>query len=202
MGFAEVDAEVRAACTDFVARLADAGVTVIEREQIWESDPNGRWFVLWATLRARAQGHLRETPEWERIDESLRATIEYGLQVSGIEYARAMDACHELNIGLERAFAEAPFVLTPTCSGQVPRQGALGGLVNGRESPAWVSFTAAVNMTRNPAGTVCVGRTGSGLPIGLQVIGRQRDDLGVLKTLCFCEDLAGMTHDAPHGVTN
>jgi Asp-tRNA(Asn)/Glu-tRNA(Gln) amidotransferase A subunit family amidase len=74
-------------------------------------------------------------------------------------------------------------------------------MVNGRASPAWVSFTAAINMTRNPAGTVCVGRTQGGLPIGLQVIGRQRDDLGVLKTLCFCEDLAGAAHEAPHGIT-
>jgi aspartyl-tRNA(Asn)/glutamyl-tRNA(Gln) amidotransferase subunit A len=201
MGFAEVDDEVRAACAAFVARLADAGVTVIERDRIWERDPNGSWFVLWATLRARAQGELRGTPAWLRIDESLRATIEYGLKVSGVEYARAMDACHDLNLGLESAFAEAPFILTPTCSGQVPAEGAIGGVVNGRASPAWVSFTAAINMTRNPAGTVCVGRTQGGLPIGLQVIGRQRDDLGVLKTLCFCEDLAGAAHEAPHGIT-
>jgi Asp-tRNA(Asn)/Glu-tRNA(Gln) amidotransferase A subunit family amidase len=200
MGFAEVDAEVRSACEAFVARLAGSGVTVIERERIWDRDPNGRWFVLWATLRARAQGDLLGTPSWERIDETLRATIEYGLGVSGIEYARAMDACHELNLGLEAAFAQAPFVLTPTCSGQVPREGATGGVVNGLDSPAWVSFTAAINMTRNPAGTVCVGRTAAGLPIGLQVIGRQRDDLGVLKTLCFFEDLAAVKHDAPHGI--
>jgi Asp-tRNA(Asn)/Glu-tRNA(Gln) amidotransferase A subunit family amidase len=200
MGFAEVDAEVHAACSAFVARLAAAGVRVIERDAIWEKDPNGSWFVLWSTLRARAQGDLRGTPAWERVDESLRATIEYGLKVSGIEYARAMDACHELNQGLEAAFAEAPLILTPTCSGQVPREGALGGWVNGRESPAWVSFTAAINMTRNPAGTVCVGYTTKGLPIGLQVIGRQRDDVGVLKALCYMEDLAAVRHDAPHGM--
>jgi len=201
MGFAEVDAEVNEACSAFLARLAGTGVKVMERASIWDKDPNGGWFVLWSTLRARAQGELRGTPAWDRIDESLRATIEYGLNTTGIDYARAMDACHQLNQGLEAGFADAPFILTPTCSGQVPREGALGGVVNGRASPAWVSFTAAINMTRNPAGTVCVGYTRSGLPIGLQVIGRQRDDLGVLKTLCFFEDLAALQHDAPHGVT-
>lgn len=200
MGFAEVDAEVHDACSAFVGRLAAVGVRVVERDAVWNKDPNRTWFVLWSTLRARAQGDLLGTPAWERIDEGLRATIEYGLQVTGVDYARAMDACHDLNQGLEAAFAEAPFILTPTCSGQVPRDGAIGGWVNGRESPAWVSFTAAINMTRNPAGTVCVGYTGAGLPIGLQVIGRQRDDVGVLKALCFMEDLAALGHDAPHGV--
>jgi len=202
MGYAEVDEEVQAACAAFVARLAAAGVTVIERNSIWDKDPNGSWYVLWATLRARAQGHLKGSPAWERIDDTLRATIEYGLGVGGMDYARAMDACHELNLGLEAAFASAPLILTPTCSGQVPRKGAVGGLLNGKASPAWVSFTAAINMTRNPAGTVCVGYTRAGLPIGLQVIGRQRDDLGVLKALCFCEDLAALAHDAPHGVSD
>ena len=55
-------------------------------------------------------------------------------------------------------------------------------------------------MTRNPAGTVCVGKTGLGLPIGLQIIGNQRDDVGVLKTMCFLEDLLAQPHNAPAGV--
>jgi aspartyl-tRNA(Asn)/glutamyl-tRNA(Gln) amidotransferase subunit A len=200
LGFAKVDAEVASACSAFVRRLADAGVEVIERAQVWDEDPGGRWFALWSTLRARAQGHLRDTPDWERIDPGLRATIEWGLEISGVDYARAMDACHSLNQGLEAAFGDAPFILTPTLSGQAPARGAAGGIVNGEVSQSWASLSAGINMTRNPAGTVCVGFTESGLPIGLQVIGRQRDDLGVLKALCYFEDLAALPHDAPHGV--
>jgi aspartyl-tRNA(Asn)/glutamyl-tRNA(Gln) amidotransferase subunit A len=202
MGFASVDKEVAAACSAFVGRLADAGVKVIERAQVWEEDPGSRWFALWSTLRARAQGHLRDTPDWERIDPGLRAVIEWGQKISGVEYARAMDACHTLNQGLEAAFADAPFLLTPTCSGQAPERGAAGGIVNGEVSQNWASLSAGINMTRNPAGTVCVGYTKAGLPIGLQVIGRQRDDVGVLKTLCYFEDLAALSHNAPHGVTD
>jgi aspartyl-tRNA(Asn)/glutamyl-tRNA(Gln) amidotransferase subunit A len=201
MGFADVDSEVVDVCKSFVDRLAENGVRVIEREAIWSKDkePNGSWFVLWATLRARAQGGLRGTPAWDRIDETLRTMIEFGLSVSGVDYARAMDACHDLNQELEAAFVAAPLIVTPTCSGIVPRQGASGGLVNGRESAAWVTSTPAINMTRNPAGSIAIGRTRSGMPIGLQVIGRQRDDVGVLKALCYMEDLAGFAHEAPHG---
>jgi aspartyl-tRNA(Asn)/glutamyl-tRNA(Gln) amidotransferase subunit A len=200
LGYATVDREIARICEAFVERLADAGVRVIERATIWEEDPGSAWFTLWAALRARAQGALMGTPEWERIDEGLRGVIEWGLKVSGVEFARALDAGHNLNQGLEAAFAEAPYILTPTLSGCPPERGAVGGLVDGEVSPNWVSLTAGINMTRNPAGTVCIGRTDAGLPIGLQVIGRQRDDRGVLKTLCFMEDIAALPHDAPGGV--
>lgn len=200
MGFAEVDAAVLAACEAFIRRLESEGVTVVRRERIFNKDPNGLWYVLWATYRARAQEHLKGTDRYEDIDASLRGMIEHGLKVSGVDFARALDACHTLNIELEAAFRDAPLILTPTLAGQVPKQGAAGGQLNGRDSPAWVTFTPAINMTRNPAGTVNVGFHPTGLPIGLQVIGRQRDDLSVLKALAYFEALNGVATEAPTGV--
>ncbi|MGA1676943.1 MAG: amidase [Pseudomonadales bacterium] len=200
LGYATADAEVLAACESFVARLETLGVAVTRSESIFPADPNPPWWTLWSTLRARAQEHLRDTPDWDQVDRTLRATIEHGMRVRGTDYARAMDACHYHNIALESAFAGSSFILSPTCAGLAPEQGAVGGLVNGTPSPNWIAYTAAINMTRNPAGTICVGYTRSGLPIGLQVIGRQRDDLGVLKTLCYFEDLAGARHNAPAGI--
>ncbi|MBM4206125.1 MAG: amidase [Gammaproteobacteria bacterium] len=200
MGFGEVDAEVLATCEAFIKRLESEGVKVIRREQIFDKDPNGQWFVLWATYRARAQEHLHGTAQWELIDPSLRAMVDYGLKVSGIEFVRALDACHTLNVDLEAALRDAPFILSPTLAGQVPKKDAGGGLLNGRESSSWVTFTPAINMTRNPAGTVNVGFRSTGMPVGLQVIGRQRDDLRVLKTLAYFESLAGLANAAPVGV--
>jgi aspartyl-tRNA(Asn)/glutamyl-tRNA(Gln) amidotransferase subunit A len=191
---------VLAACEAFVARLEALGVAVTRSESVFPADPNPPWWTLWSTLRARAQEHLKGTPDWDRVDGTLRATIEHGLRVRGTDYARAMDACHYHNLALESAFAGASLILSPTCAGHAPAQGAVGGLVNGKPSPGWIAYTAAINMTRNPAGTVCVGYTRSGLPIGLQVIGRQRDDRGVLKTLCYFEDLVGARHNAPAGI--
>ena len=201
MGFAEVDREIADACSAFVKRLASAGVRVIERPTVWDEDAVVPWYTFWSAQRARAQGHLKGTPAWAQIDDGLKPQIEHGLTVTGVDYARAIDACHYLNGRLEMAFTGAALVLTPTLSGQPPREGGAGGIVNGNVTPGWVSFTYGINMTRNPAGTVCVGFTESGLPIGLQVIGRQRDDVSVLKALCFFEDLAGPPRFAPHGVS-
>jgi Asp-tRNA(Asn)/Glu-tRNA(Gln) amidotransferase A subunit family amidase len=200
MGFATVDQEILDACSAFVKRLASVGVRVIERAKVWEEDPVLPWFTFWSTQRARTQGPLKGTPAWELIDAGLKPQIEAGLLTTGVDYSRAIDTCHHLNRRLETVFNDAALILTPTVSGQAPRQGAAGGMVNGKETAGWVSFTYGINMTRNPAGSVNVGFTKAGLPIGLQVIGRQRADLSVLKALCFFEDLAGAPRTAPHGV--
>ena len=120
--------------------------------------------------------------------------------VSGVDYARALDACHYLNARLVDAFRAGDFILTPTTCGQTPRAGSAVGTIDGEQTDGWVGFTYGINMTRNSAGTVCVGKTGLGLPIGLQIIGNQRDDVGVLKTMCFLEDLLAQPHNAPVGV--
>lgn len=199
MGFAAVDREVAAAFEAALRVLADAGTEVIEAPSVFDTDPVMSWFQLWCASRARTQGHLRDTPDWERIDPGLRRMIEYGLELSAVDVVRALDACHELNLRLEStAFDAAPILLCPTLAGQAPLTGH-DGTVNGVETPSWVSFTPFVNLTRNPAGTVNVGFTEAGLPIGMQVIGRQRQDLDVLRTVAFVEDLMAFDRLAPSG---
>ncbi len=65
------------------------------------------------------------------------------------------------------------------------------GTIDGVEDPGWVQFTYGINMTRNPAGSVCVGLDSDGLPIGLQVVGRQRADAEVLGAMAVLESVVG-----------
>jgi Asp-tRNA(Asn)/Glu-tRNA(Gln) amidotransferase A subunit family amidase len=190
LGFARVDGEVAAAVAAAVERLAAEGTEVVEVATVFPEDPILAWLHVWTASRARAQGHLRGTPEWERIDPDLRAQIEMGLSLTAVQYAEALDAMHEINLRLEAAFAAAPLLVCPALAGHAPLLGRQG-TVDGVETPTWVSFTPFLNMSRNPAGTTPVGLTGDGLPIGLQVIGRQRDDLGVLRAIAAVEDLVG-----------
>jgi aspartyl-tRNA(Asn)/glutamyl-tRNA(Gln) amidotransferase subunit A len=44
-----------------------------------------------------------------------------------------------------------------------------------------IGFTVPFNLTEQPAASVNCGFTSTGLPIGLQIIGRRFDDLGVLR---------------------
>ena len=44
-----------------------------------------------------------------------------------------------------------------------------------------IVYTVPFNMSEQPAASINAGYTGAGLPVGLQVIGRRFDDLGVLR---------------------
>jgi aspartyl-tRNA(Asn)/glutamyl-tRNA(Gln) amidotransferase subunit A len=89
-------------------------------------------------------------------------------------------------------FSHARLLVTPTLAGQTPLCGGQG-MVNGLETVAWVGFTYPFNMTGSPAGTVCVGRTGAGLPVGLQLIGPQHGDIVVLRAMAALEAAIGFS---------
>lgn len=202
LGFAEVDGEVRSICEAAVKKLADAGVEIVEREALLAPHPLEAWWTLWTAAMARKLGDRVGTPEFERIDPPLQGMIEHGLTLTAADYARAVDACHDYNMQLEAAFdevvfQEAPLVLSPTCAGRTPRTGE-PGIINGRETAAWVEMTFAFNMTRSPVATVHAGCDSGGLPVGLQVIGRQRCDVDVLCAAGCLEDLLGGPGRAPY----
>jgi Asp-tRNA(Asn)/Glu-tRNA(Gln) amidotransferase A subunit family amidase len=198
LGFASVDREVAAQCEAAVTTLEEAGVEIVLLEDLWADDPLMPWYVTWATLRARAQGHLVDTPSWKQIDPSLRLQIEHGLTTSGLDVIGAIDAIHDLSLQLDRAFEQAPILLTPTCAGQAPVVGR-DGTIDGEEVPGWVSFTYGFNLTRNPAGSVRCGFTSDGMPVGLQVVGRQLADVAVIQTVAALEDVFGTAEQAPTG---
>jgi aspartyl-tRNA(Asn)/glutamyl-tRNA(Gln) amidotransferase subunit A len=199
LGYAKVDREVAAICQAAVDRLGEMGTEVIEVERIWDEDPVTPWLMMWAASRVRSQGHLIGTDDYQRIDESLREHIEWGLALTAADMARSIDAIHQLNLQLETAFERAPLLMTPTLAGQAPVIGR-DGTIDGVETTDWVRLTYGFNLTRNPAGTINVGFTDDGLPVGLQVVGRQRADVPVLQTLRALEELYGSCdHLAPVG---
>ncbi len=196
MGFAKVDSEVLASCTAAVEALAAAGTEVLEVDEVFPTDPVDPWLVLWGIARFKAQGHLLGTDDWERLSDTIRPQIEYGARLSGVDHARAHDACYELNWRLEDVFERAPLILTPSNAGQPPRLGQ-DGEIDGEAEVGWVRFTYGINMTRNPAGTVCTGLTSAGTPIGLQLIGRHFAEGEVLAAMAAAEQVIGFDRRPP-----
>jgi Asp-tRNA(Asn)/Glu-tRNA(Gln) amidotransferase A subunit family amidase len=201
LGYARPDREILGKAKAVVDGLAELGVEVAERDQVFDANPGGAWYAIWSSQRALAQGELKGSPEWERIDADLRAQIEHGLTLTAADYARAIAAAHRFSFQLAEAFGDADVILTLTIAAHTPSLTG-PGLIDGEPAGAdWVQYTPVINMTRNPAGVVPIGLSSLGLPIGLQVIGRHRDDVGVLKAMCFLEDVLRPAFDAPHGVS-
>jgi Asp-tRNA(Asn)/Glu-tRNA(Gln) amidotransferase A subunit family amidase len=197
LGYAQVDREVAAICAAAVARLADLGSEIVELDPVFPEDPAMPWMTLAMAGNERALGHLRGTDDWERLDPVHTSLIDqFGSKVSGADVLAAVDACHTANLRLVELFHRVPILLTPTVAGQ-PGPAGGNGTVDGRETPAWVAFTYPFNMTRSPAGTVCVGFTADGLPVGLQVVGPQHADVVVLRALALLEDALALDPIAP-----
>lgn len=197
-GFA-VDAEVAAVVGSAIDRIADAGVVVDEVDRLFSGEPLADWFTIWCVVANRRQGHLRGTPDWEQIDLGLREQMDHAhLNLDTVAFARALDSTHAHNAELAAHFETAPIVLLPTVAGQTASVGEQGR-VDGDATIFWAPFTGAANLLRNPAGSIPVGFTGDGMPVGLQVLGRHHDDLGVLRTMAWIEDLLGLSMRAPLG---
>ncbi len=195
LGYGQVDAEVAAACRDAVDALADKGTEVVE-VSVFDEDPALPWATIAFGGLNRLYGHLRGTPDWDRIDPGLRQVADLVADRTAVDLIRAIDAGHLLNLRLVELFHQAPVLLCPTVAGQTGRVGSQG-TVNGEETIAWVSFTYPFNMTGSPAGSVCAGFTSSGMPIGLQVVGPRHGDVVTLRTLAYLEDLLAIDNVAP-----
>lgn len=189
LGYAQVDAELLAVCESAVARLERLGTEVVVVDRVLEADPVSDWLSMVGASCLRILEPFRERDDgWSRVDPGLVALMEWARSsVDGVRLLQAIDACHTANLALVDLFHDVPLLLTPTVAGQLPRIGE-PGMINGEPDVNWVRLTYPFNMTRSPAGTVCAGFTGDGLPVGLQVIGPQHADVAVLRLLALLED--------------
>lgn len=66
----------------------------------------------------------------------------------------------------------------------------------------WLSFTLPINMTGQPAASIPAGWTDSGLPVGLQIVGRHLADESVLLASAAFETAAPWADRWPGLVTS
>ncbi len=66
------------------------------------------------------------------------------------------------------------------------------------DSVSWAEFSYPFNMSLNPAASVPCGFTGEGLPVGLQIVGKRFDDLGVLQASAAFEAIQPWADKRPN----
>jgi amidase len=133
------------------------------------------WVLLGPLLAAHGAEMKREAVE----------EIEAGSRVSGAELGAAMVRHGEI---LERVRAfEERFAFTVCAVNQVPPFDAsldwpreVDGVAMDHYI-AWMKSAYWISATFRPAASVPAGFTPDGLPVGIQIVGRQRDDVGVLQ---------------------
>ncbi len=104
-----------------------------------------------------------------------------GAGLSGERVFRGYSMMGAMRDAAIRACQPFDFVLSPTSP--VPAYAAeWAGPTNDPATPfEHIAFTLPLNMSEQPAASINCGYTAGGLPIGLQIVGRRFDDLGVLQ---------------------
>lgn len=174
--------------------LGDAGAAVVEvgpwLDQGVLDGIDRFWQVRsWAELS-------RLSPE--RQERVLPYVAEWARRGEGVGEVGTMDSYHAFGRMQARtaaawAAAGAPDLLVSPVAPAPAHAADLPMPYPGRRGMWHINFTVPWNMTGQPAGTVVAGRTVDGRPIGVQVVGRPFDDLGVLRMMRWWE--AERRHD-------
>jgi Asp-tRNA(Asn)/Glu-tRNA(Gln) amidotransferase A subunit family amidase len=109
----------------------------------------------------------------DSLSEMLRALIERGRKALAVDYARALAGSAALNAALDGVFDEYDAILTPAAPGPAPR---------GLDSTGNPAFCSLWTYLGTPAVTLPLLQSESGLPIGVQLVGRRGGDARLLRT--------------------
>jgi Asp-tRNA(Asn)/Glu-tRNA(Gln) amidotransferase A subunit family amidase len=96
------------------------------------------------------------------------------------------------NVSREIIQKLAPYdaLITPTLTRPAVRLGTLPSKAEGgmQELFQWLVFTFPFNATGQPAFSLPNGFSKAGLPIGLQIVGRQNDEAGIISMAAQFEE--------------
>jgi Asp-tRNA(Asn)/Glu-tRNA(Gln) amidotransferase A subunit family amidase len=185
-----VEPETRAAIERAAQLLADAGARIEEVPPFLTRAMLDGLDRFW---RQRAWADIGALPQ-ERRDKVLPYILRWaegGRKLTGAEVYDGMSQMIVMREAALRACAPFDFVVSPTAP--VPAYPAeLASPLDDPERPfEHIGFTVAFNMSDQPASSVNAGYTAAGLPIGLQIVGRRFDDVGVLRLSRAWEEMRG-----------
>lgn len=182
LGYADVDADVLEAVGQGVQTLASLGAHVVEVDP-GLPDPAEILDKLWAgAMAGYFEGRLEDVGDI--IDQGLFATVQRTAGLTAGELASAQQRRNAYYSGMREFMRDYDLLVTPS----MPATAFTAGLDEPdnwtRKTIApldWTPFTFPFNITGQPAATLPVGFDRQGLPIGLQIVGRWRDDPTVLR---------------------
>jgi amidase len=150
--------------------------------------------ILRAWNTANSYGErLRAHPDG--IKDTLKGEIEEGLRLTGTDVARADTAHGQLWRRFQGFLEKYEYFVLPTTQlppfdVDTPYPSEIAG-VRLDNYIDWMKSCWYISATGNPAASVPAGFTPEGLPVGVQIVGRNREDFGVLQMAHAFEQATG-----------
>ncbi|MCP4379844.1 MAG: amidase [Hyphomicrobiales bacterium] len=182
LGYAKPDAEVVAVTAAAVARLGELGHAVEEIEHVID-DPVDLWNAeFYAGVGTRLRGVIDGSPEL--LDPAVLEVLKVAVaQEMGDYYGKVFER-YAFRETMRQLFETYDLLVSPTLP--TPAFAAGTNVPPGlpdRTIVSWVYYTYPFNLTGQPAASLPVGFSESGLPVGLQVVGGINDEVSIL-SLC------------------
>jgi amidase len=192
LGVTPVDDEIRRVATSATGVLRALGARVDEAHP----DFTGLVDIVRASRGlSMVTRHAEHLPKWRDVMQAnLVLNIEDGLRLGPEDIARAERLRTDLWHRVRRFQERYDFIVTPTTPiAPFPVETVAPREINGVPMSSyiqWVLLTYAFTVVGLPAISVPCGVTREGLPVGLQIAGRWRDDAGVLRAAAAFEAAA------------
>jgi aspartyl-tRNA(Asn)/glutamyl-tRNA(Gln) amidotransferase subunit A len=122
---------------------------------------------------------------------------EAGAKLSGVDVVRGFNTTMAIRAAAGKLFSDLDYVISPV-SPVVKFAAELAAPLNDPDRPfEHICYTVPWNMAENPAVSINGGYDAAGFPIGVQIIGRRFDDIGVLGMAKAFEGLRGAQRPWP-----
>jgi len=199
LGGVPFDPRVRTIVDVHRATFESLGCIVEQAEPDFSSADNS-FRVLRAWLAASNYGtQLRQHPD--AFKDTLAEEIERGMRLSGQDVARA-EVGHSQMYRRFQTFLERyeyfilPTTQLPPFDVTTPYPTKIAG-VKFDNYIDWMKACWYISITGNPAASVPAGFTPEGLPVGLQIVGRDKQDFSVLQMAYAFEQVTGFGKKRP-----
>lgn len=185
-----IDPEIAAALRDVAAMLASLGHDVEERAPVLPADPAQVIAAIVATNTGfavrqaeQAYGRAMTDQDFERLTLASAANA---AKASGIDYVAAQLGAFRISRSLAEFFASCDVFLSPTLCLPPLKLGDLDTMASdlSEVSPLlrrYIPGTSMFNMSGQPAMSVPLAWTGTGLPIGMMFAARFGDEATLLR---------------------
>ena len=195
--FEHVEAEVVKRVQEAVAVLRSLGAEVVEVEMLDLPETlRAQRLVLSAEAYAVHEKRLQSEPE--KFDEEILQYLLGSERLKAHRYARAQQVTKRRSLReFERALEEVDVLLTPTVPMVAPDVGQREANIDGHEEPVFsvlTRLTGPTNLSGLPSLSVPCGFTSSGLPAGLQLVGRSFDEATIYNYAHAYETASGKGH--------
>lgn len=186
-----------------VASASALGWSLVERDPGFP-DPGHAQQMRWNSLMAAAF-HSRMTEDPENFEPMFRDVIEAGARETALDVVGAEVMRSAVYDALADLFSDVDYLLSPAMPLTAWPLMTYPTHVDGRELPGGDVLRRAYlvwpfNFTGHPAITIPCGLGDDGLPVGIQIVGRRGDDIGVLRVAAAIESLLGFDVSPAHAV--